>query len=120
MLLMNGIPIERRPPRGSDPLEPIIQKLKAGESLIFFPEGSRGKAGVVAPFRRGIGLLAREFPGLLVVPVFLSGPERIWPRGEAPRPWPSRKWPGCQWWAWLPSSSRNGCGRDPRWQPSLP
>jgi hypothetical protein len=86
MLLMNGIPIERRAARGTDPLEPVTQKLKAGESLIFFPEGSRGKAGVVAPFRRGIGLLARELPGLLVVPVFLSGPERIWPRGEAPVP----------------------------------
>ena len=86
MLLMNGIPIDRNAPRGSDPLEPVIEKLKAGETLIFFPEGSRGKAGVVAPFRRGIGLLARELPGLLVVPVFLSGPERIWPRGEAPVP----------------------------------
>jgi 1-acyl-sn-glycerol-3-phosphate acyltransferase len=86
MLLMNGIPIERKAPRGSDPLEPVVEKLRQGESLIFFPEGSRGKAGVVAPFRRGIGLLVRQLPGLLVVPVFLSGPERIWPRGEAPVP----------------------------------
>jgi 1-acyl-sn-glycerol-3-phosphate acyltransferase len=82
MLLMNGVPIERRPGRGKDPLTPVIDRLKAGESLIFFPEGSRGEAGVVAPFRRGIGLLVQAVPGLLVVPVFLSGPERIWPRGE--------------------------------------
>jgi 1-acyl-sn-glycerol-3-phosphate acyltransferase len=82
MTLMNGIPIERRPKAGSDPLAPIAQALEAGESLVFFPEGSRGEAGVVAPFRPGIGRLVRSSPGVLVVPVFLSGPERIWPRGE--------------------------------------
>lgn len=82
LLLMNGIPIRRRPVAGQDPLAPLVQALKAGESLIFFPEGSRGEAGVVGPFRRGVGLLIRELPGLLVVPVFLSGPERIWPRGN--------------------------------------
>jgi len=82
MILMNGIPIERRPKAGSDPLAPISQALEAGESLVFFPEGSRGEAGVVAPFRPGIGRLVRSSPGVLVVPVFLAGPERIWPRGE--------------------------------------
>jgi 1-acyl-sn-glycerol-3-phosphate acyltransferase len=82
MLLMNGIPIERRPTAGSDPLQPIADALDAGECLVFFPEGSRGEAGVVAPFRPGIGRLVRMMPGLLVVPVFLSGPERIWPRGQ--------------------------------------
>jgi 1-acyl-sn-glycerol-3-phosphate acyltransferase len=82
MVLMNGIPIERRPRAGNDPLAPISEALEAGESLVFFPEGSRGEAGVVAPFRPGIGRLVRSTPGVLVVPVFLSGPERIWPRGE--------------------------------------
>ncbi len=82
MLFMNGIPIERRPSRGEDPLVPIADLLKAGETLIFFPEGSRGEAGVVAKFRPGVGRLVQEVPGLLVVPVFLAGPERIWPRGE--------------------------------------
>jgi 1-acyl-sn-glycerol-3-phosphate acyltransferase len=82
MVMMNGIPIERRPKGGEDPLQPMIDALSAGETLVFFPEGSRGEAGVVAPFRPGIGRLVRKMPGLLVVPVFLSGPERIWPRGQ--------------------------------------
>ena len=82
MLLMNAIPIERRPVAGQDPLAPIAEALKDGKTLIFFPEGSRGEAGVVAPFRPGIGRLVCSVPGLLVVPVFLSGPERIWPRGQ--------------------------------------
>jgi len=82
MLCMNGIPIERRPVRGEDPLAPITELLKAGKTLVFFPEGSRGEAGVVAKFRAGVGKLVQAVPGLLVVPVYLSGPERIWPRGE--------------------------------------
>ncbi len=82
MAFMNGIPIARRPRRGEEPLNPIMQLLQAGETLIFFPEGSRGEAGVVSRFRSGVGKLVQGVPGLLVVPVFLSGPERIWPRGE--------------------------------------
>jgi 1-acyl-sn-glycerol-3-phosphate acyltransferase len=82
MWFMNGVPIERKPARGADPLAPIVELLERGESLVFFPEGSRGEAGVVATFRPGVGLMAQALPGLLVVPVFISGPERIWPRGE--------------------------------------
>lgn len=82
MWMMNGIPIERRPRPGVDPLQPVVDKLNAGHSLVFFPEGSRGEAGVVARFRPGIGKLARLIPGLQVVPVYLAGPERIWPRGS--------------------------------------
>ena len=81
-VLMNAISIERRPKGGVDPVTPMAEALEAGESLIFFPEGSRGEAGVVSPFRPGIGRLVNKMPGLLVVPVFLSGPERIWPRGQ--------------------------------------
>lgn len=81
MLLMNGIPIARTVSAGVDPLAPIVKALREGESLIFFPEGSRGEAGVVGPFRPGIGRIVQQVPGLLVVPVFLSGPERSLPRG---------------------------------------
>lgn len=83
MALMNGIPIERQPAKGSDPLQPVVDVLDYGHSLIFFPEGSRGEAGVVARFRPGIGRLVHRYPGLLVVPVFMAGPERILPRGES-------------------------------------
>ncbi len=82
MWLMNGIPIQRRPKPGVDPLQPLVDKLNQGHSLVFFPEGSRGEAGVVTRFRPGIGKLVRQLPGLLVVPVYLAGPERIWPRGQ--------------------------------------
>lgn len=82
MLLMNGIPIARRATRGEDPLVGVRDKLAEGKSLIFFPEGSRGEAGVLAQFRPGIGKLVQSLPGLLVVPVFMAGPERVWARGQ--------------------------------------
>jgi 1-acyl-sn-glycerol-3-phosphate acyltransferase len=82
LLLMNGMPIERHPAKGTDPLQSIVQALSGGKTLIFFPEGSRGEAGVVSQFRPGIGRLVHQLPGLQVLPVFLSGPERIWARGQ--------------------------------------
>ncbi len=81
-MLFNGISIDRKKASGADPLRPIADALADGESLVFFPEGSRGEAGVVAPFRQGIGRLVQSVPGVLVLPVYMSGPERIWPRGQ--------------------------------------
>lgn len=82
MGFLNALPIERNPGKGDDALQPLADALREGHSLILFPEGSRGEAGVVGTFRSGVGRLAQRVPGVLVVPVFLSGPERIWPRGE--------------------------------------
>jgi 1-acyl-sn-glycerol-3-phosphate acyltransferase len=82
MIGMNAMAIERSA-TGRDVLLPMIEALQQGESLIFFPEGSRGEPGVVATFRPGIGKIVQSVPGVLVVPVFLSGAERSLPRGEA-------------------------------------
>ncbi|MGE3273458.1 MAG: AMP-binding protein [Chloroflexota bacterium] len=58
----------------------------AGYSLLVFPEGTRSTTGQVAPFKPGIGLLAREL-GLPVVPVYLDGLFRVLPKGRTvPRP----------------------------------
>ena len=83
MIGMNAMAIERTAAPGRDVLSPMIDALQEGESLIFFPEGSRGEPGVVAAFRPGIGKIVKSVPGVLVVPVFLSGAERSLPRGEA-------------------------------------
>jgi acyl carrier protein len=58
----------------------------AGHSLLVFPEGTRSTSGRIAPFKPGIGLLAREL-GLPVVPVYLDGLFEILPKGRTvPRP----------------------------------
>src|SRR5581483_9531763 len=43
-----------------------------GATLLVFPEGTRSVDGTLAPFKPGIGLLAREL-GLPVVPISLDG-----------------------------------------------
>lgn len=81
MIGMNAMGIERTAGPGRDVLQPTIEALTAGESLIFFPEGSRGEPGVVGAFKPGIGKIVKSVPGVLVLPVFLAGAERSLPRG---------------------------------------
>ncbi len=54
--------------------------LRAGRSVVIFPEGTRGRPGEIAAFRRGVGRLAVEFPQVPVIPVFIAGTERALPR----------------------------------------
>lgn len=81
MIGMNAIGFERTAAPGKDVLQPTIDALFAGESLIFFPEGSRGTPGVIGAFKPGIGKIVKSVPGVLVLPVFLTGADRSLPRG---------------------------------------
>ncbi len=83
MVGMNAMAIARAAAPGRDVLQPTIEALEAGETLIFFPEGSRGTPGVIGAFKPGIGMLVKSVPGVLVVPVFLAGAERSLPRGRS-------------------------------------
>jgi 1-acyl-sn-glycerol-3-phosphate acyltransferase len=74
--------VERRP-AGQDPLAEIKELLRRGSSLILFPEGTRGEPGQMTRFKRGVGLLAVEFPDLPVYPVFMRGVERILGRNDS-------------------------------------
>jgi 1-acyl-sn-glycerol-3-phosphate acyltransferase len=49
--------------------------------LIFFPEGTRSRAGVMGPFRRGAALFAAEL-GLPVVPAHIQGTGDALPIGH--------------------------------------
>ncbi len=62
--------------------ERMLAALDAGESLIIFPEGTRGTGETVAPFKAGIYHLAQHRPHLDFVPVFLHNLNRILPKGE--------------------------------------
>ena len=83
MIGMNAIGFERTAAPGKDVLQPTIDALAAGETLIFFPEGSRGTPGVIASFKPGIGKIVKSVPGVLVLPVFITGAERSLPRGQS-------------------------------------
>ncbi len=66
---------------GSDPLEPLRAALRAGDSLIIFPEGTRGTSATPARFRSGLFRLASEFPAVELVPVYLDTLHRSLPKG---------------------------------------
>lgn len=65
----------------SDPLEPLRASLRAGDSLIIFPEGTRGSSAVPAAFRSGLFRLAQEFPTVELIPVYLDNLHRSLPKG---------------------------------------
>jgi 1-acyl-sn-glycerol-3-phosphate acyltransferase len=56
--------------------------LADGESLIVFPEGTRGDGAGVGPFKSGLFHLCRQRPDVEVVPVFLENMHRILPKGS--------------------------------------
>lgn len=66
---------------GVDPLEPLRTALQAGDSLIIFPEGTRGASATPAPFRSGLFRLAGEFPAVELIPVYLDNLHRSLPKG---------------------------------------
>jgi 1-acyl-sn-glycerol-3-phosphate acyltransferase len=58
----------------------IQRRLDEGASVIIFPEGTRGEAGEITDFQGGIGLVSRKNPDVPIIPVFLEGPERVFPK----------------------------------------
>jgi 1-acyl-sn-glycerol-3-phosphate acyltransferase len=55
--------------------------LAQGDILIFFPEGSRGEPEQLSDFKAGVTLLAERFPEAPVVPLFMYGMGKAWPKG---------------------------------------
>lgn len=82
--LVNAVLISRK--RGAndvDPIEFLDGLLRAGRSLILFPEGTRGVPGSMGDFKRGVGHLASRHPGIPVIPIYLDGLYRNLPKGRA-------------------------------------
>ena len=78
---LNAVLIDRQA-RGSDPLEPLKAALLAGDSLILFPEGTRGIGELPAAFKPGLYHLAKAFPEVDLVPIFLDNLRRALPKGS--------------------------------------
>ena len=63
-------------------IEHLAESLGDTDSLIFFPEGTRGTGEDVAPFRSGLYHLAQRRPDVELLPVYLENLSRILPKGE--------------------------------------
>ena len=77
------IPRKRASETGEqDPIEIMDQALKDGKSLILFPEGSRGDAGKLQAFKKGIGILMENNRGIPIIPIYMEGIGRVLPKGN--------------------------------------
>lgn len=65
-----------------DPIQIMNQALKEGKSLILFPEGSRGAAGKLQPFKKGLGLLMDKNRAIPIIPIYMEGIGRVLPKGN--------------------------------------
>ena len=65
----------------ANPLAPLIEVLQRGESLIIFPEGTRGSTPLPAAFKSGLFHLATQFANVQLVPVYLENLHRSLPKG---------------------------------------
>ena len=69
-------------PHFSDPLEPLIDALQSGDSVILFPEGTRGNQEEPQAFKSGLYNLAQKFPQVVLVPAWINNVQRVMPKGE--------------------------------------
>lgn len=65
-----------------DPLAPLVQALASGDSIVIFPEGTRGHGDEPQPFKSGLYMLARMFPQVVLVPAWINNVQRVMPKGE--------------------------------------
>jgi 1-acyl-sn-glycerol-3-phosphate acyltransferase len=66
----------------ADPLAPLVEALDSGDSIILFPEGTRGHAEEPQPFKAGLYNLALKFPQVVLVPAWINNVQRVMPKGE--------------------------------------
>ncbi len=80
--ILRAVLIERRRQQHDvDPLLPLIEALRSGDSLILFPEGTRTAERLPQAFRGGLFRLAQSLPELNLVPVYLDTLHRSMPKG---------------------------------------
>lgn len=80
--VFNAVYVERERKGDEDPLQPLINALDSGDSLILFPEGTRGHDEDPQPFKSGLYNLAQRFPGVVLVPAWIHNVQRVMPKGE--------------------------------------
>ncbi len=77
---LDAIPVDREG-MGLGGLRESLRRLKRGEVVLVFPEGTRTSDGEIGPFRPGFTALAAR-SGAAILPVAIEGAFDVWPRGR--------------------------------------
>lgn len=80
--VFNVIYVSRERSADEDPLEPLFEALEHGDSIILFPEGTRGNKDEPQAFKAGLYNLAQRFPNVDLVPAWINNVQRVMPKGE--------------------------------------
>ena len=80
--IFNAVYVNRQRTDDQDPLEPLVEALRSGDSLVIFPEGTRGNQGDPQAFKSGLYHLAEQFPEVPLIPTWIDNVQRVMPKGE--------------------------------------
>ena len=80
--VFNAIYVDRAKTGDQDPLDPLMDALENGDSIILFPEGTRGNQEEPQKFKSGLYNLAQKFPHVVLVPAWINNVQRVMPKGE--------------------------------------
>ena len=80
--IFNAVYVSRVRTADEDPLEPLVEALESGDSLVIFPEGTRSNKGEPQAFKSGLYHLAEKFPAVQLIPVWIDNVHRVMPKGE--------------------------------------
>nr|WP_297351754.1 lysophospholipid acyltransferase family protein [uncultured Caldimonas sp.] len=80
--IFNAVYVNRQRTDDQDPLEPLAEALKNGDSLVIFPEGTRSNLDEPQPFKSGLYHLAQQFPDVQLIPAWIDNVQRVMPKGE--------------------------------------
>ena len=72
----------RNPSHALKSLQEVAKLLKNGESILIFPEGTRGNGETIGRFHSGLHHLLSMTPEVPIVPVYLGGLAKTLPKGE--------------------------------------
>jgi 1-acyl-sn-glycerol-3-phosphate acyltransferase len=80
--VFNAVYVARQRTDDQDPLEPLADALRQGDSLVIFPEGTRSNKGEPQAFKSGLYHLAEQFPDVQLIPAWIDNVQRVMPKGE--------------------------------------
>ena len=80
--MFNAVYVDRERKGEENPLQPLIDALQSGDSIVLFPEGTRGFGEEPQSFKSGLYSLAMKFPHAVLVPAWIDNIQRVMPKGE--------------------------------------